>query len=194
MGGRELSVPGARQPNAIELAEDFGGDRGAEEKPGEWGSVPIGMKCYMPIILPNYPGNLVKRSEDMQLLDVRATREVVGDANLEQDGGQAVGKIDVRSGAAAVRRSGDSAREPTLIFRPYADAEARSEDGIKTATKGKYVVARIVTGLVEIRCRVKGASASHDFQIRIVASVGPMVTGAILERPLFGRGVLLNGD
>ena len=69
------------------------------EMPGEPGGVAICVGHPMQIIRPGYPGRWLR----LQLLDLFATREVIGYADLEEGGGKAVGEVKVFSGAAAAR-------------------------------------------------------------------------------------------
>lgn len=125
-------------------------------------------------------------------MDVPATGEVVRNADLNQEGGEAVGKVGVKARAADAKSTLKTSCEPFLILRITANADAGGDLNICTTTKREQVVTQRFIALIEGRDGVKGATPRSELDKGIVTTVGAVVTRTVFKSPLFGRGVLLD--
>ena len=74
---------------------------------------------------------------------------MVGETDFVEDGGEAVGEIDVRSRATAVGWASLATGEPMLVIHTEANVEARGDLGIDTCTKRDEVIAGSGAALIE---------------------------------------------
>jgi hypothetical protein len=157
----------------IKMPGERGGERWAGGEP-------------LHIIHPGYPGRWVGK----QLLDLLATREVIGYAHLEERRGKAVGEVLVVTGATDVGGTLGSACEPVLVLHSGANAEAIGYGEVRTAAEGDEVIADRRTQLIELGGKIERTIACGGLEVRAPTAVVPVVTDSILKSPLFSGGVL----
>ena len=130
----------------------------------------------------------------VELFDLFATREVVGYADLEEGGSEAVGLILVVPGTTAAGGALLAAGEPALVFQSGANADAIGDGEVRATAEGDDVIADGGAVLVEREVLIENGIARRDLGVGAPATVVTVVTCTVLKRPLFGRGVLEDGD
>ncbi len=127
-----------------------------------------------------------------ELSNYASACEVICNANLIQNGRQAMGEVDIGPGATAIWWACLAARKPVLVIHPKAEVDVFSDLGINSSTEGKEVIARGGACLIEVRCEVERAATRRTPQVRIIATIGAMVPHAVFKCALLRRGVLLD--